>query len=549
MKMKYWALALLAGGMMTACSSDDNLSGGTGPSTGDGPVAYLAVNLKSSTELTRADYENGSDEENNISNIRFYFYDTSGNPCNCITPKEGGTAQNYLDVTNVTMTEQTDGGNVEEISNAILVIDNYDGAPPAKMVAVINHKPATNPASLSALKTAIADYSAHESGKFIMSNSTVSSTECETNLTAANFFTTSELAQANPVEVFVERVVAKVQLDMSKITNTRKSVSDKTIYLIDGTDGDDAATYIDIKGWALADYAQKSYLCKQLTASYTDLGFTLAGDHRSFWANSVAFGTDHSKGNQAWNAITTSTGTALYTQENTPTTAISDTRSNSLTKIIIAAKLVDKSGNVKPRYELAGHDYASADDVLTLLANAFNSYYIKTGSSGSGDTYTTISKDQLELKALTNGNGYQACAQVKMDATTTSNINGAVDGKLYKKSGETYTEVPNGVNTLNGSLAGSGYAVRAWTDGMTYYYATIPHLATNTDQNTYLGAYGIVRNHVYKMSITQFAGFGTPVFDGTTTIVPVTPPEENTFLAATLNILAWNIVSKDVVMQ
>ena len=62
------------------------------------------------------------------------------------------------------------------------------------------------------------------------------------------------------------------------------------------------------------------------------------------------------------------------------------------------------------------------------------------------------------------------------------------------------------------------------------------------------GEYGVVRNHVYKTSVTKVVGLGTPVFDPTLPIIPELPAEKYSYIAARINILSWHIVNNSVIL-
>ena len=95
--------------------------------------------------------------------------------------------------------------------------------------------------------------------------------------------------------------------------------------------------------------------------------------------------------------------------------------------------------------------------------------------------------------------------------------------------------------TLNASLDDIQPAL-VYRNGMTYYYMDIKHLG-NKDK---VGEFGIVRNHVYSVNITDINGFGTPVYEGTHDFVKPEKPEPVTsYVAAQINILSWRVVAND----
>lgn len=532
-------MSLLACGGMLACTNEDV----TGENNGQGEgteVSYLAVNIMNAGgPMTRADdYVDGSDDENQVTKVRFYFFDNNGNACTV-----SGASNNFKDVDNPTMnSEDPANDNIEEISNVVLVLDNVKGTIPYSMVAIVN-PPATltGNKTLNELKGA-ADYSSFTSaGKFVMSNSVYAdggNKICET-IIGPYLQKTQEAAEAASVNVYVERVLAKVTVTL---TGTDNSTTDS--YCVAGTSGGDDAIYAKVVGWQVADYRNQSYLLKSINSSWdnTTLGinpWSSADYHRSFWATSTGTVTN----SFSWSAIETAgMPTQVYTQENTPTTAVTDTKNNELTKVIVAVQLVDKDGTAVPRYLYLGGEYASAEAILNAIVPNFSDYYIKTGDS----QYTPISASELQFVkgSAVSGDSYKAYPQLK------TSFDKAIEGektKLYTKSGEDYTEVAD-KGTVNTAL--KSYNAQIWTQGRCYYYTTIPHLAASG-----VGTYGVVRNHVYKINITDIQGFGTPVYDPTPdnddddeTIDPVTPTDDASYLAAKINILSWRVVSKDVTL-
>lgn len=57
------------------------------------------------------------------------------------------------------------------------------------------------------------------------------------------------------------------------------------------------------------------------------------------------------------------------------------------------------------------------------------------------------------------------------------------------------------------------------------------------------GSLGVVRNHVYNLTISSVKGLGTALRSADQPIVPA-KEEANQYIAARLNILAWNIANE-----
>lgn len=227
--------------------------------------------------------------------------------------------------------------------------------------------------------------------------------------------------------------------------------------------------------------------------------------------------------------------TPVYTLPNTPDKLVKNptTSVNTLTKLIVAAKLVylDEDGKYKPAQvcQYRGLTYLGEEAVKKQIVGGFARYFKK-----SGDVYKSIEASDIAFKTVPSSSS--EVKDYEVVATLADNV-----GQLYVKDGETYKTVQEvGVN-VNAALAKETAQVRS-TDGATYYYTPIKHLG----EAGKLGEYGIVRNHSYQVTIQNIKGFGTPVYDPKKEIDPMIPSDENTYLAASIKVLSWRVVSSKV---
>ena len=148
------------------------------------------------------------------------------------------------------------------------------------------------------------------------------------------------------------------------------------------------------------------------------------------------------------------------------------------------------------------------------------------------DTYTAIDDSQLKCVAgLQGAESYEVSFQLA-DGVETNN--------WYSFDGANYTAVAN----PNAELAKVEPA-KVWKDGMTYYYADVKHLGSAGS----VGEYGIIRNHSYQITVNGVKGWGTPVYDPETEVVPVKPTDKETYISAEINVLSWRVVSYDAVLE
>ena len=551
--------------MMSACSSDDAGNEGGNPGAAGDPQ-YLAVNIVNvGTTPTRAnDYEDGKPEENKISKVRFYFFNGDGSPYLIKatgTEVTGGENKNWLEATPGDDTTTPGSSNVEKITQAVLVIDGVQNAAPSAIVAVVN--PETVDATtlknggtmrLSELRnTAVGqnfykkDASTGAVSDFVMSNSVYVNTgeDVCASLVAGHVATSAETAKAKPVELYVERVVAKVTAN----------VDETAFKLGDGTDWDatkygtktavgkigDNEVYAVIDGWGLASENGKAEIEKKVDKTWSDgnLGFspwTTSDYHRCFWEQSVAFDAGiggNQPVNHRYSDLKAKMNEVLYTLPNTPANKVTDLQNNDLTKLAVAAtlKYKDAAGNWHDadicRYN--GVQFLGVDNLKKQVALTFSQYYTSTDAT----TYNQLSASDIDFK---DPDGTMQQYRV----TPTLAADPAGTKKYYTKttsgSTPTFTEVPK--STVLAAIEAAKAEIRK--GGKAYYYVPIKHLG-NTGE---LAEYGIVRNHFYKITLSGIKGFGTPVYNPDQVVKPVVPTYDDTYLAARVQVLQWRIVNQ-----
>lgn len=555
--------------MMTACASDkDEMGGGTKP--GSDPQ-YLAVNIVNvgATPATRAtdDYENGTTGESTITKVRFYFFNGDGSPYLIknpgVTGVEGGGEKNWLEASPAD-DSSTSGtpSQIEKITQTVLVINGVQSAAPAAIVAVVN--PGTVDATkiqsgetmrLSELRYSTVgsqfykkDATTGAVSDFVMSNSVYvnAGEDVCASLVAGHVTTSEETARTKPVDLYVERVVAKVTADV-----------DKTAFKLgNGTDWDankygtknpvgksgDYDVYAVIDGWGLANENGKAEVEKQVKKTWTNgnLGFspwTTADYHRCFWESSVAFDAG-AGGNQpvnpTFNQLKAKMQDVLYTLPNTSENEVTNLKDNDLTKFAVAATLryKDAAGNWHDaeicRYN--GVSILGIDNLKRQVALTFSQYYTSTDATN----YTQLSKDDIDFK---NPDG--TMQQYRVTPTLANDPAGTK--KYYTKTTTgttpTFTEVDKA--TVLAAIEADKAEIRL--GGRAYYYVPIKHLGSANK----IAEYGIVRNHFYKITLSGITGFGTPVYDPEKVVDPIVPTYENTYLAARVQVLQWRVVNQN----
>ena len=564
---KFFPLACAAL-MMSACSSDNDIEGGA-TKPGSDPQ-YLAVNIVNvGTTPTRAgDYENGTTEESKIKKVRFYFFNGDGSPYLIknpnVTEVTGGGNVNYLEATpGDDTTTPGSSANVEKITQTVLVINGEQNAAPAAIMAVVNPEtvePATlkNGATmrLSELRsTAVGskfynkDVSTGKVSDFVMSNSVYinAGEDVCSSLVAGHLTTSEKTAMENPVDLYVERVVAKVTADVDKDAFKVGDGSnwETTKYGTTTAVGKygDYDVYAVIEGWGLAEENGKAEVEKQVDKSWTDgtlgIGTWNTYDyHRSFWERSVAFntGVDGNRPvNHKYEEFKAKMKDELYTLPNTPIEKVTNLNTNNLTKLLVAATLRYKDAeNNWHNAEICrynGMNFLGIDNLKKHVASTFSQYYTSTDNTH----YTQLSGSDIDFK-----DPDATMVQYRVTPTLAADPEGVTKKYYTKNPGTTsdFTEVNK--STVLAAIEASKAEVRK--DGKAYYFVPIKHLGKAGE----LGEYGVVRNHFYKITLTGIKGFGTPVYNPELVIDPTVPTYDNTYLAARVQVLQWRVVNQNV---
>lgn len=581
---RLYSLALAGALMLGACSSSDDLKDG-GATANEGK-SYIAVNIKSvgtagagtrAGDYTQGDgtYEDGTENEGAISAVRFFFFNSDGSPYIM-----KGTKENYKQLENTSVTGADHLYTIEGKTAAMLVIEGETKTAPAYMIAVVNPGTLTNLKDIAYRESQLIDeftdkqfvkIATDGTGKysnFVMSNSVYAENGarvCASSV-SGHVEENSDAATKNPVDIYVERVVAKATTNVNTDKGWEQIASgaDNGKYKIKvGKINIDAEhekdVYAVVQGWGLADENRTAELEKQIDVSSnnwtsTTLGidpWTTPDYHRCFWSASVPFTPSSGSNpivNHAFSAFTTPFGTTpLYTCPNTlsyeefkASNNYEKPYDNTLTKVLVAAKLVyyDDQNNSHPAdiCKYRGIQILGADNVLKQVAKDHSEYWTEDPTNPSKHVLLAPT-DLVYTRENLAGSTTDGLKSYEVRPVLKANV------KVYKKKsdGSGSFETTDSNDELNALLAQSPVQVRK--DGMTYYFTPIRHLAQN---KTEMGYYGVVRNHSYRITINTISGFGTPVYNPDEVIDPVIPKDTETYLAARINVLSWRVVTSDV---
>ena len=266
-KYLFLAIALLG---LASCAKDDLADGNKPIHSGEVEESYIAINLAAS-DITRAQtgFEDGTAAERAVHHADFFFFDGNGNPFpvnvsgnrdseNQWTDERGGTS-NHLRAVDLTFITDEDDDDISDTSKAVLLLKTYKGEYPSQIVAVLNWSPDPDTAyTLSQLHAAIdiqgtfKNKTNEDTKYFVMSNSVYAQNGEEvyaTPLSYDNIKNSADAALGAPVEIYVERVAAKVNVigqaeyDLNQNTDTG--------YVLMGSLTLAGGVYAKILGWDL----------------------------------------------------------------------------------------------------------------------------------------------------------------------------------------------------------------------------------------------------------------------------------------------------------
>lgn len=538
---------------LVGCSSNDNLAPDGKDNVGKTGEAYASftINLPTTTG-TRADepvkdgtpsFAEGDAKEYEVKNGTILIFTNDGK---FVTSAQLGTMNPWTPV-------KTDGVTTAAITTVKLSGVKVGGDYQALVLLNNDVDATTSKVTLPSTGTPYATWSAEASNVnaekyastdgIFMANApkyTGTTTEPTTLVPIANVCASREEAQAKvATTVYVERGLAKVT--MQNFTADGYTVAEGTYK------GDK----VEIKNWQL-DVTNKS------TFPVHQIGGT---GYAAIWSTPRFY----DDGNQSFKRV--------YW-------GVDPNYSNSTLQNLEACKeaftmigkndIKGKTGNDHPQYCLENtFDLANMMQGQTTRV-VFKAVYTPSALVGTtektfykiGNNTAIWTKANLETQihtvavtamGITNADE-QAKYVVKLDATD-NNISGEAGQHLIKAENITYSGeaasskvTPDVVNTINEKLGLSADAgIATYLDGVTYYIARIKHFNEltswkagkpyGTDNDKYLGRYGVLRNNWYDLSVTSISGLGYP---DVPEVKPTVPDDENEqYINVEVKILDW----------
>lgn len=518
-----------------SCSNDEPAKGEGSGNVNDGEK-YMTVriaNLGNGSRAAGTGFEDPVGTEGTITkdNIRFYFFTEDGRPFTLVTQNVNGDVEktNMVKPTAITVESSNDGDTKVLVGTLVLGKRDpeqpYLGPTPKYVFCVANPKNAISFENFaSKTLTRIQQIEAElpdNFATFAMTSSTymgADGKEIFCTDVSEHIEDTPDKAEANPAQIYLERLAAKLRVSGLGTLAVKDEATDtegKTFSYIATVDATGTTTTkttklsAELVGWEPLYVPNKCLAIKDIESVLTEPWFNKLNDsqkNRSYWSVTPAIADDawhndsfkltgEDSGNYfKYGSFDKNKGTenVFYTYECTtfaqPTNGVTD-RSGKRPAIVVKGiiKTVADDGTVGNAIELVKWNGVlyHADAYKQLVLNAYNQAHSTNPASLADVSFVGMGNNQCE-------------ATVRGSKT---NFN-----KFFY-----------------------------WKEGVTSYYLNIQHLE---------GKYGVVRNHIYDYDVSGVIGLGIPGTD------PDNPtPDEETYLAARVNVLSWRVVSNSVVLE
>ena len=538
--------------LVAGCSNDDvAVENSQSNIVQEDGQAYMNVRVTMGNGLgSRAeegDYAQGETEEQTIHSIYFVFYDDNGK-----------WVANGIPAENTNVSEGTDD-NIDAIADAVVALELPEGSPyPTQVVAYVNIPDAatqfggknlvgTEGARAAVLSNGSGATVASTTTGFMMTNCTYlnegGTEQIATPVSRNNFFDTEEAAkEANPVDIYVERLAAKVSITNNATVQDITTVGGYKLHF-------------NAEGFALSGTNTQEYYLKHIQTVWSSWtwNWNKADDYRCFWAEDPNY--DENEAANDLNHVSYDAAASMespqYCMENTMVGTVGGGYNTTTYLLLVGTYSVknadgedivlNENGNDGNLYMYNGTAYLSTELVERLLDEiqqknpTFLAYVANTDPTTSEQSpYVQADADAYELVTTAENEVTTVKLQLKNEADTYYTTTNPSDADSYTLISDENYKTFN--NKLAEAVAGT---IDGYKGGKAYFAMPIEHFGGQEGDAT--GTYGIVRNHSYHLTITLVSGLGEGVFQPEKPIIP-SDEQKTYYMAAKLNVLSWKTV-------
>ena len=557
---------MLACSAMVACTNEDSPVNGENNDGMKNFVTKITLNFPDANNGSRAydpnaaNFDDGDEAEYTVDNVTVKFYDANKNFLG------EGTIGDWSNNADESVTQSADV-TFRSVSQPYYAIA-YVNDPTSDLTSTMDAQSIAGLKALTYTDTELPIATTADLTKgFFMTNSSYKGTDGEIvqevnvsgatmevlgNETLETVKQTDAYNDLVPAEIYVERVVAKVDLDvdLSESSTNLAVTGEEGLYQLKyaDKDGENETEYSDyaikVVDWMLNATNKKFHALKNIEKGWAN---TWYGDGRSFWAIDDNYAT----GNYLTETdLTTKTAeqienltldlnyynlseiegeiaTPQYCYENT---LVADAINSAATHVVLKAQYHEKGSN-NTWAPVDENDYIyrinqkiyNAASIKALIANVLISkynFYANSEATAAMDAATLVNSIILTV----NADDVDAIASISL-----------AQGVVAKTKAGEVKNVENWTTEFNGGT------IIGYKGGYCYYTIPIKHFSTADEGE--LGHYGVVRNHWYQLTVSSIAGFGEPGSNK-----PIIPEEQEELkdwvVKCNININAWAKVTQ-----
>ena len=544
---------------LVGCSSNDNLNPNANEGTDKAGTAYASfkINLPTTSGSRAAgdpegtpDPVHGTAAEYEVKNGTILIFDNSGK---FVEKADLGTMNPWTDVKNNGVTTAAIATvKLEKVSlgenkyKALVLLNNNTGTTTQKVALPTSSTDTYDTWSKETSNVTVDNYKSTDDGIF-MANApmfTSTTTEPTTLVSVANVCASPEEAQAKTATtIYVERGLAKV---------TMKNF-DASYTIAAGTYKNDKVV---INAWQLDVTNKSTYPVHQTGGLMTAWS--------QIWNTDRFYDKDNGVFKRVYWGEDPNYNKDVYSNGTTTKTALE--YCNDAFNMISNADVVGLPGDDKPQYclentfNLANMMQGQTTRVVfkavytpkALIGESDKTFY-KIGNNTAiwkkADLEEQIKNVAVTVMKLTSAEIADYTVNL---AAASNNISGeagqhtiTADNIVYSGSGS--SKVPAALAAINAKLGlTTETGISTYLHGEAYYIARIKHFneltpwtpgTAYTDDATFLGRYGVLRNNWYELSVKSISGLGYP---DVPEVKPNVPDDENDkYINVEVKILDW----------
>ena len=580
MKIKSLLIGMLACTALVGCTNDELIEEPVNNPVNGKNDAYISVKFAmpeaSGARATSDDgYSVGNNAEQTITtaNSIFLFYDvnnnyvTSGNLVGGVTTDEtatgnhnGHSALDKLDINakygKAFIAISASNDEIDNITQVLTVV-NYtkNGG-----IADLQYKPLSY-----ALGMTTTENEDPSNAGFLMTTSVYYDANDNlvqtTAITNNNIKDTQAEALKVPVEIYIERVSAKVGLSTTATDNKFEVNPGENATDTDTTEDENKTAdvlyngtltpaNVVILGYTVNNTNTSTNLVKQVAANNAWVttppftGWNQYANFRSYWA----MGTKYTYEGFLTASTTTGEGDAAQTTSNTHLLAVKTFKNaldNKFADMYCYEHTVATDNVIEDRTSPVYYPNVTtvlvAAQILMGDATASETLYKYSGVYYNAANYQKLIKSRLTGYTKQDGSHYtedEWSVVLSTDVTKEFGVTVSATGATVNE--DDYNDIVE--NT------------EVYTDGYCYYQIPIEHLQSGDDPTTDTEEknpirYGVVRNHWYKLEVSAVKHIGEPVYNVNDEIPEIPEKDAAHYLAARIHVLSWHVVKQNVTLD